>query len=79
MPSNLALDDDLITRARSLGCHKTKREAVNAALKEYVERRERLGIIELFGTIDYDDDYDIVAERHRSTAKRMRLVGNEFS
>lgn len=71
MASNLALDDDLILRARTLGCHKSKREAVNAALQEYVERRERLGIIELFGTIDYDDDYDYKELRRRGTQKRV--------
>jgi hypothetical protein len=42
MPTNLALDDRLIEEARRVGRHKTKREAVSAALAEYVKRRKQL-------------------------------------
>ncbi|HET9402356.1 MAG TPA: type II toxin-antitoxin system VapB family antitoxin [Candidatus Acidoferrales bacterium] len=63
MPTNLALDDDLIDEARKLGSHKTKRAAVTAALDEYIQRRKQLKVIELFGTIDYDPKYDSKRER----------------
>ena len=36
MATNLDLDDNLIREAQVLGCHKTKKAAVNAALAEYV-------------------------------------------
>ncbi len=65
MATNLALDDRLIEEARTIGGHKTKREAVNAALAEYVQRRKQMGIIKLFGTIDYDPKYDYKARRWR--------------
>ena len=65
MATNLALDDKLIERARRIGKHKTKKEAVSAALREYVQRREQLRILELFGTIDYDPAYDYKAERRK--------------
>ena len=65
MPTNLALDDKLIHEARRLGGHKSKKDAVNAALGEYVQRRKRLGLIKLFGTIDYDPKYDYKAARWR--------------
>jgi Arc/MetJ family transcription regulator len=58
MPSNLAIDDELLRRALKVGGRKTKRETVNEALSEYVLRRERQKIIEAFGTVDYYDDYD---------------------
>ena len=58
----------LIEEARILGGHKTKKEAVTAALTEYVQRRQQRGIIELFGTIDYDPAYDYKAERRRKRA-----------
>jgi Arc/MetJ family transcription regulator len=58
MATNLAIDDKLINEARRIGKHKTKKEAVSAALKEYVDRRKQLKILELFGTIDYDPTYD---------------------
>ena len=68
MPTNLALDDRLIERARSIGRHKTKKEAVTAALQEYVQRHKQMEIIKLFGTIDYDPKYDYKAERRRKRA-----------
>jgi len=66
MATNLQLDDELIAKAVQLGAHRTKRDAVNAALKAYVGRLERLEIIKLFGTIDYDPDYDYKSQRNRA-------------
>lgn len=65
MPTNLAIDDRLIEEARRIGGHKTKKEAVTAALDEYVKRRKQLKIISLFGTIDYDPTYGYKAARWR--------------
>ncbi|MFZ0139312.1 MAG: type II toxin-antitoxin system VapB family antitoxin [Candidatus Sulfotelmatobacter sp.] len=65
MPTNLALDDSLIEEARRAGGHKTKKEAVTAALAEYVKRRKQLRILKAFGSIDFDPSYDYKAERHR--------------
>jgi hypothetical protein len=58
MPTNLALDDNLINEARRIGNHATKKEAVTAALDEYIRRRKQLEILDHFGTIDYDPTYD---------------------
>jgi hypothetical protein len=58
MPTNLAIDDKLIEEARRVGGHGTKRQAVTAALDEYIRRRKQLGILDLFGTIDYSRNYD---------------------
>lgn len=65
MPTNLALDDRLIEAARRAGCHKTKKEAVTAALAEYVKRRKQLRILQAFGSVDFDPKYDYKAERRR--------------
>jgi hypothetical protein len=65
MATNLALDDRLIEEARKVGHHKTKKEAVTAALTEYVQRRKQLEIVKLFGTIDFDPKYDYKARRWR--------------
>ena len=65
MPTNLDLDDDLVAEAKKLGHHKTKREAVNQALKEYVARRRRRGMLDLFGKVDWESGYDYKAERKR--------------
>ncbi len=65
MATNLALDDRLIEEARAVGGHKTKKEAVTAALAEYVQRRKQMRITKLFGTIEYDPRYDYKTERWR--------------
>ncbi|HET6929510.1 MAG TPA: type II toxin-antitoxin system VapB family antitoxin [Candidatus Acidoferrum sp.] len=65
MATNLAIDDQLITEAKKLGRHKTKKDAVNAALDEYVRRRKQQKIVSLFGTIDYYENYDYKRERKR--------------
>ena len=53
MPTNLAIGDRLIEEARQVGHHGTKKEAVTAALDEYIRRRNQMQILDLFGTIDY--------------------------
>ena len=63
MPTNLALDDELIDEARRLGGHRTKRQAVNEALEEYVSRRKRAEVAKIFGQVEWDPDYDYKAER----------------
>ncbi len=72
MPTNLAIDDRLIEEARQIGHHGTKREAVNAALDEYIRRRKQLKILDLFGTIDYREDYDYKANRRRDGIENER-------
>jgi hypothetical protein len=63
MPTNLAIDDRLLAEAQKAGRHRTKRETVNAALAEYVQRHKQQRLISLFGTIDYDPDYNYKRER----------------
>jgi Arc/MetJ family transcription regulator len=65
MPTNLALDDALIEEARRLGGHKTKKEAVTAALDEYVQRRKQQKMLSQFGTFEFDPDYDYKSERKK--------------
>lgn len=63
MPTNLALNDELIDEARRLGGHRTKRQAVNEALEEYVSRRKRQEVVKIFGQVEWDADYDYKEER----------------
>jgi hypothetical protein len=65
MATNLALEDSLIEAARRVGGHKTKTDAVTAALGEYVRHRRQLRILKAFGTVDFDPAYDYKAERRR--------------
>jgi Bacterial antitoxin of type II TA system, VapB len=65
MPTNLAIDDELLEQALRLGGHRTKKATVNEALKEFIQRRKQLQILDLFGQIDYDPDYDYKEQRKR--------------
>jgi Arc/MetJ family transcription regulator len=50
--TKFAPDDNLIEEARRAGRHKTKKDAVTAALTEYVQRHSQLRILKSFGTVD---------------------------
>ena len=63
MPTNLAIDDQLLDQARSVGGFKTKRETVNEALREFIQRRQRLALAKLAGKVEYDPAYDYKRER----------------
>ena len=65
MATNLALDDKLIARAQKAGRHRTKKEAVTAALKEYIEHKKQQDITQVFGVIDFDAKYDYKKARNR--------------
>jgi Arc/MetJ family transcription regulator len=65
MPTNLAIDDRLLDQAKSVGGYKTKRETVNEALREFIQRRQRAALAEVFGKIEYDPTYDYKKERRR--------------
>jgi Arc/MetJ family transcription regulator len=65
MPTNLAIDDNLLNEALRIGGRQTKRETVNEALKEYVERRKRDRALDWLGTFDFDPQYDYKRERKR--------------
>jgi Arc/MetJ family transcription regulator len=63
MPTNLAIDDQLLEQALTVGGYKTKRQTVNEALREFIQRRQRLELLELVGKVDYDRRYDYKRER----------------
>ncbi len=65
MPSNLAIDDQLLKEAQRVGGHRTKKETVNEALREYIQRRQQAKVVDLFGTIDFDESYDYKKQRRR--------------
>jgi Arc/MetJ family transcription regulator len=65
VPTNLAIDDKLLDDALRIGGKKTKRETVNDALREYIQRRKRLKALEAFGTVAMDPAYDYKKLRRR--------------
>ena len=66
MATNLGIDDKLLNTAKRIGKHKTKKAVVTEALVEYIQRREQLRILGLFGSIDYDVDYNYKDQRDKN-------------
>jgi Arc/MetJ family transcription regulator len=63
--TNLAIDDELLEEALRVGGHRTKKATVTEALQEYIRRRRQAQILDLFGQIDYDPEYDDKKQRSR--------------
>jgi hypothetical protein len=66
MATNLAIDPDLLDRAVAVSGERTKTAAVKRALEEFIARRQQSGIVELFGTLEWDADFDYKAARSRT-------------
>ena len=65
MATNLAIDEELLNKALVVGGLKTKRDTVNLALKEFINHRKQLEILDLFGKMEPDSDYDYKKGRSR--------------
>ena len=63
MTTHVALDDELIEEARQLGGVRTKKDVIQQALVEYVQRRKQMKLLTLFGTIELEDGFDYKAQR----------------
>ena len=58
MRTNIVLDDNLIKEAIKLSGLKTKKELIHLALKEFVENKRRLNLLDLEGKIEFAEGYD---------------------
>ena len=54
----MKLDEKMVEEAVRLGNFKTKQQALNVALAEFVARHNRLRILELGGKIEFRPDWD---------------------
>ncbi len=65
MAPNIALDDQLLNEALKIGGKATKKETVIDALREFVSRRKQTGVLELFGSVEYDPKYNYKKQRRQ--------------
>ena len=72
MPRNLPIDDNLLEQAKTVGGYRTKSETVNEALREFIQRRQRVELAKLFGKVEYDPRYDYKKERRSSSVAERR-------
>lgn len=65
MFTQININDTLLQEALALDNQTTVDALVEAALREYIQRRKRLKVLDLFGTIDYEEDYDYKQQRRQ--------------
>jgi hypothetical protein len=65
MATNLDLNIELLEQAFLLSGFKTKKETVNFALEEFIQRRKQKDILNLIGKVDFDPKYDYKVKRSR--------------
>ncbi len=65
MATNLAIDPELLKKALEISGFKTKKDTVNMALKEFINRRKQLEILDIFGKMDPDPNYNYKEGRSR--------------
>ena len=65
MATNLSIDPDLLEKALQVSGEKTKKAAVTKALTEFIARREKKRLLDLFGALEWNPDFDFKSERSR--------------
>ena len=65
LATNLSIDPELLDKALEIDGEKTKKATVTKALREFIARREQKKIMDLFGTLEWNDDFDYKHERSR--------------
>jgi len=60
---NFEIDKKLLEEALALSDSSTANLLIEELLREYVRRHKQLKILDLFGTIDYEEDYDYKQQR----------------
>ena len=63
MATNLAIDEKLLEEALRVSGLKTKKSAVNEALREFIRRRKQKDIVSLFGKVAIKKEYDYKVAR----------------
>ena len=58
MRTNILLDDQLVKEGLKLTKLKTKKDLVNLALKELIERRKRKHVLKLEGKVEWEGSLD---------------------
>ncbi|BAY25434.1 hypothetical protein NIES2100_52400 [Calothrix sp. NIES-2100] len=66
MATPVNINEALLQEALQLDDHTTIDALVETALLEYIQRRKRLKVLNLFGTIDYDEDYNYKQQRQQT-------------
>jgi hypothetical protein len=64
--TSLNINEALLKEALALDNQVNIDSLVETALREYIQRRKRLKVLDLFGTIEYDESYNYKQQRHQA-------------
>ena len=65
MRTTLAIDEDLLDEAKELSGAKTKKETIERALKELIQRRKSKKLIDLEGKVELSYTVEELIKRRR--------------
>jgi len=71
MLRSLNLDETLIQELMAINNHANLETIIETSLREYIQRHQRLKVLDLFGAIDYDDTYNYKAQRQIPENERL--------
>ncbi len=63
--TTIVVNDDLLSQVLQLSGFQDKKQAVQVALEEYIAKKQKKEVINLFNSIDYMDNYDYKEGRNR--------------
>jgi len=58
MRTNVVIDDEMLKKAFRYSKARTKKELIHEALKEFIDSKQRLNLMDLRGKIEFRADYD---------------------
>ena len=64
MITTLEVDENFLQEALALGKYSTANILIETALKDYIKRHKQIQIIDLFGIIDYEENYNYKEQRN---------------
>jgi hypothetical protein len=64
-PGPVSVDLELLDEAVKVGGRRSRRDTLNEALKEYIERRRRLELTKYFGKVEFRTDWDYKKDRRK--------------
>ncbi len=70
MRTTLTIDEDLLEEAKALSGARTKKEAIEKALKELIRKKKSMKLLELEGKIDLSYTVDDLLKRRKKDVPR---------
>jgi Arc/MetJ family transcription regulator len=78
MRTTLDLNENLLTEAMKWTGESTKTAVINESLKQIIEFKKRMKLIEMAGNVKLDVDLDITRDRNGSEVSGINSIGSRL-